>query len=89
MGDTVLRSIHQIGQAAPGIYVYVEAVLLFATALVSYASELHPPGHVTLVLATPRNPRETVHRTSRSTAHWAIVTTATFFNHTCYLGLAL
>ena len=43
MGDTVLRSIHQIGQTAPGIYVYVEAVLLLATALVSYASELHPP----------------------------------------------
>ena len=77
MGDTILRSIHQIWQAAPSLDVYIETVPLFAPALVSYAPELHPPRHVTLVLATPRNPREPVQWTSRSTAHGAGVTTAT------------
>jgi hypothetical protein len=81
MGDAALRSIHEIGQTTPGLDIYIEAVLLFASALVSYASELNSPRHVTFVTTSSRNPRETVQWTSRRTAQRAMVTTATVFHH--------
>jgi hypothetical protein len=76
--DTVLRPIHEIGQTAP--VRYVEAVLLFATALVSYASELDSPRRISFAIARGVF-AETAQRTSRSAADGTVMAAATFFDH--------
>ena len=63
----------------PGLDIYIEAVVLFATALVSYASELDSPRHITFAI-TCGIFTEPVQWTSGGTAYGTVVTATTFFH---------